>query len=103
MCFLNRKLRKTLDFKTTAEGRFFEVCILKISAGQGNCLFAWQAEKFKESMKIRKIESKLFSLTASFLLTTAAAFGANQFEGYAPTVKAGDGDTRGVVSKFSGK
>jgi hypothetical protein len=41
-------------------------------------------------MKMKKFESKLFSLIAVFLLTTAAAFGANQFEGYSLIVAADD-------------
>jgi hypothetical protein len=35
---------------------------------------------------MKKFESKLFSLIAFFLSTTAAAFGANKFEGYSTIV-----------------
>ncbi|HEX8367371.1 MAG TPA: hypothetical protein VF604_02290 [Pyrinomonadaceae bacterium] len=41
-------------------------------------------------MKIKKNESKLSSIIAIFLLTTAAAFGANQSEGSALIVAAAD-------------
>ncbi|HEX8735801.1 MAG TPA: hypothetical protein VF721_10785 [Pyrinomonadaceae bacterium] len=41
---------------------------------------------------MKKFESKLFSLIAFFLSTTAAASGANEFEGYSPNV--GNNDRR---------
>ncbi|HEX8246586.1 MAG TPA: hypothetical protein VF599_00250 [Pyrinomonadaceae bacterium] len=39
---------------------------------------------------MKKFESKLFSIIAIFLSTTAAAFGANRFEGYALKAAADD-------------
>jgi hypothetical protein len=45
---------------------------------------------FEESMKMKRLESKIISLITVFLLTTAAAFGANQFEGYSLIVAADD-------------
>jgi hypothetical protein len=41
-------------------------------------------------MKMKKFETKLFFIIAVFMLTTAAASGADTFEGYSLVVKADD-------------
>jgi len=59
--------------------RIFQSLSFKDSAGLGISLSAREAENVEESIKMKKFESKLFSIIAFFLSTTAAAFGASKF------------------------
>jgi len=85
-----RKKTRFLNDRQIAEGEFLPDLRFGGFPPVRALISLLEAEKYEEIKKVKKFESKLFSIIAVFLLMTAAAFGANKFEGYSLVVEADD-------------